>query len=265
MSSAELSCSSRNNRRRSLTYPLPTGSERRRPAVLQSWVFLPELLVWTQAQPPARCWSRSGRFVVEEEECPPTDWSSEVEILCPKLSLLPRTWCSTGRDLRIVSGLWAAAPLKQSTAVPAASVKHLAPACLNTAWVLGPVWCCCLGPVARAAVTSCSTVNFGYGGTSARIGRCYSFSFVLWEVTCTCKGASSQSVSSTAFGFPQGDSEETSLDVFWLMYLFWDQPQSWSKLCVSRYYTNVHLIISFLLTGRDIQKNVSWTTTLELG
>lgn len=263
MSSAELSCRSRNNRRHLLTYPLPTASERRRTTALQSWVFLPAPLVWTQAQPQARCWSRSVHFIVEEdEECPLKDCSTEVEILCPKLSLLPRTGCSIGRHLWMAPRLWAATPLKQTTA---ASAKHLAPAYLNTAWVLSPVWCSCLRAMPRAALSSYSTVNFGYGGASARMEVCYSFFFVLWELTCTCKGASSQSVSLTAIGFPWGDSEETSLDVSCLMYLFWDQPQSWSKLCVSRYCTNVYLIISFLLTGRDIQKNVSWTTTLELG
>ena len=107
MSSAKLSCSSRNNRIHLLTYRLLTLSGRRRTAVLQSWVVLPKPLVWTQAQPPARWWSRSGHFVVEEEECSSRDWSSEVEILCPQLSLLPRTGCSIGRDLWMSSGLWA--------------------------------------------------------------------------------------------------------------------------------------------------------------
>jgi len=98
---------------------------------------------------------------VEEEEHSPKDQSSEVEILSPKLSLLPRTGCSISRHLGMVSGLWAGAPLKQSTAVLATSVKSLAPVCLNAAWVLGPACCCCLSTMPRAALSSYPTVILG--------------------------------------------------------------------------------------------------------
>lgn len=88
----------------------------------------------------------------------------------------------------------------------------------------------------RAGLSSYSTVNLGYGGASARMEVCYSFFFVLRELTCTCKGASSQSVSLTAIGFPRGDSEETSLDVSFDVSVLRPTPILVKALCVQVLY-----------------------------
>lgn len=196
-----------------------TVSERTGTSVHQNWILLPKLLVCAQAQLPTKHWSRAlGR----RKKCLPKGWDSKAEILCPKLSLLPRIGCSTDRDLRMASELWAVAPHGNS------KTKHC---CASTTSMSK----CSLGAQPTLALLSHSCVQgrsfllfHCYLGFGVDIGICYSFFFLLPEATCTCKGGSSQSVSLTTIRLPWGGSEELLCDVSLLMCLLWYLPVFWS-------------------------------------